>query len=123
MEQALKNLFNLLNTEIFEMLNRSAVSYWYTRLIEFLNVLLNKIFDIFHDTASTEINQIITVPIANSILTFLVLIWFISILVKIFKLSFQTLKKVYLNIIETGPIEKGSSKTWRKQWRRKKWNL
>lgn len=123
MEQALSNLFSLIQTEIYQPLyNLFANSQWYGNIMFFVNGLLTNIFQMFNDARTTDLNiNLLTAASSASICSLLILIWFSWLLVKIFKLSFQTLKKVYLNIVEVGPIEKGSSsKTWRRQWKRKK---
>lgn len=121
MQEALVNLLNLIRTEIISPLQVAFdATTWVPSLLRRLNVWLNSIFNIFREVDTQTEILFFDVPFLAQVLSTLILIWFISLLVKIFKLSFQTLKKLYLSIIETGPIEKGSSKTWRKQWRRKK---
>lgn len=123
MEQALSNLFSLIQTEIYQPLYTTfANSPWYGNILQFVNNLLTNFFQMFNDTRTPELQvNILTAAASASILSLLILIWFSWLLVKIFKLSFQTLKRLYLSIVEVGPIEKGSSsRTWRKQWKRKK---
>lgn len=122
MEQALFDLFTLLTGNIYGPFQRQiANTPFLMDLIRTINLILNKILDAFHDTATETTIDIFNDRILASLITVFIEIWFISILVKIFKLSFKTLKNVYLSIIETGPFEKGSTgRTWRKQWKRKK---
>lgn len=122
MEQAFTDLFILLRENIiFPIATALNNVSWTRQIITTLNIWLNSIFNFFRETdVQTSIN-FLTIDFVAQCIGILILIWFISLLVKIFKLSFQTLKKVYLNIVEVGPIEKGSSsRTWRKQWKRKK---
>lgn len=122
MREALINLITLLQSEIYTPVGEALRSSgWVQNIFNFFNTLLSKLFDAFHDAPTTGITNFFTFDFVSAIITTLILIWFISILVKIFKLSFKTLKNVYLSIVEVGPIEKGSSsRTWRKQWKRKK---
>ena len=122
MEQAISDLFILLTENIYGPFQRQiANTPFLMNLIRTINLILNKILDAFHDTATETTIDLFNDKILSALITVFIEIWFFSIFVKIFKLSFKTLKNVYLSIIEVGPMEKGSSKTWRKQWRRKKW--
>lgn len=121
MQEALVNLLNLIRTEIITPLQVAFdATTWIPSLLRRLNVWINSIFNIFRDVDTQTEILFFDVPFLSQVLSVFILIWFSSLLVKIFKLSFQTLKKVYLSIIETGPIEKGSTTKWRKQWRRRK---
>lgn len=122
MEQAISDLFILLTENIYGPFQRQiANTPFLMNLIRTINLILNKILDAFHDTATETTIDLFNDRILAALITVFIEIWFISILVKIFKLSFKTLKNVYLSIVEVGPIEKGSSsRTWRKQWKRKR---
>lgn len=121
MEQAFTDLLILLRENIiFPIATALNNVSWTRQLISKINIWLNSVFNIFRETdVQTEI-EFLNIDFISQIIGVFILIWCLRILIKIFKLSFQTLKKVYLNLIEMGPIEKGSSRTWRRQWKRKK---
>lgn len=121
MEQAFTDLFILLRENIiFPIATALNNVSWTRQLITTLNIWLNSVFNFFRETDVQTTIQFLSIDFISQCIGIFILIWFICLLVKIFKLSFQTLKKVYLSIVEVGPIEKGSSKTWRRQWKRKK---
>lgn len=122
MEEAFTNLFILLREHIiFPIATALNNVSWARQLISKINIWLNSLFNIFRETdVQTEI-EFLNIDFISQIIGVFIFIWCLKILEKIFRLSFQTLKKVYLNLIEMAPIEKdSSSRTWRKQWRRKK---
>lgn len=121
MQEALINLLILIENEIvIPLQNAFNQTSWVPTLLNNLNKWINSIFNLFREVDTQTEILFLTASFVSQILSVLILVWFSSLLVKIFKLSFLTLKKVYLSIVEVGPIEKGSAKTWRKQWRRKK---
>lgn len=116
MQQALRDLFSIIEQQLYQPINQAIIGMgWLNRLFDFLNIILSKIFTMFND-ASTETATIFLssssiAAVISTIIFIYCLIWFI----RAFKFAFRILK----SSIEITPAT-GSSKEWRKQWKRKK---